>query len=142
MGESFSSSLIHPKLSSRLEKYAKLHKYTAPIMIYKKFLKPPCTTLLLRVVSKKKFGFFLFGFHFFLNKCRKGLLDWLILTDHWISLVDDLDLEKRCFEKFREIMISRGKSYIFLFKLAGPLSLIIWKDSMKILLLPIYYIVI
>ena len=39
--ESFSSSLIHPKLSSRLEKYAKLHKYTAPILIYKKFLKPP-----------------------------------------------------------------------------------------------------
>ena len=123
--ESFSSSLIHPKLSSRLEKYAKLHKYTAPILIYKKFLKPPVLHYYYGQFLKKNLGFFLlFGFHFFLNKCRKGLLDWLILTDHWISLVDDLDLVKRCFEKFREIMISRGKSYIFLFKPAGPLSLL------------------
>ena len=76
--ESFSSSLIHPKISSRLEKYAKLHKYTAPILFYKKFLKPPCTTLLLRVVSKKNLVFFCFVWISFFSQQMSQRSPWLV----------------------------------------------------------------
>ena len=108
----------------------------------KNFSSPLYTTLLLRVVSKKKFGFFFVWISFFSQQMSQRS-PWLVDPN---GPLDKLSWWFRpCQTMFWKISwnydFTRKILYIP-FQACRAFISIIWKDSMKILLLPIYYIVI
>jgi len=110
----------------------------------KNFSSPPVYyIILLRVVSKKNLGFFLFCLDFIFSQQMLQRSPWLVdpngpldKLSWWFRPCQTMFLKN-----FVKLWFHEENPKIS-FQACRAFISIIWKDSMKILLLPIYYIVI